>query len=103
MGATLTLEALLNGRWRRAAILEFPEESSGDRGLCHFEYEHAFLDECLVDPVRPDAQASLRLPLEFGPSTHARWPSFLDDATSMARSGSIRGRTNPTTPPVTCW
>lgn len=87
MGATLTLEALLNGRWRRAAILEFPEESVGDRGLCHFEYEHAFLDEYLVDPVRPDAQASLRLPLEFGPSTHARWPSFLDDLRPM---GSAR-------------
>jgi serine/threonine-protein kinase HipA len=87
MAASLTLETLLDGRWRRAALLEFPDEATGDRGTCYFEYEHAFLDEYLAAQVRPDAQASLNLPLEFGPSRHERWPSFLDDLRPM---GSAR-------------
>jgi serine/threonine-protein kinase HipA len=81
MTASVTLEALLGGRWHRAATLEFPDEAVGDRGQCFFEYEHEYL--LAFEANRFDAQASLNLPLEFGPTLRARWPSFLDDVRPM--------------------
>lgn len=67
MHASVTLEMLLEGRWHKAAILEFPDAARGDRGQCFFEYDFAFLEAWLA-PDRFDAKASLSLPLEFGPA-----------------------------------
>lgn len=83
---SVTLEALLDGRWQTAATLEFPKEEAGDQELCHFEYDYAYLERWLGSGRR-DAEASLTRPLEFGPSTLATWPAFLDDLRPM---GSAR-------------
>lgn len=74
----VTLEVLLDGAWRRAATLEFPYEAQGAKGQCHFEYDFAYF-ESWFGSDRSDVTASCGLPLEFGPSTSARWPAFLDD------------------------
>lgn len=88
MAASLTLEVLLGGRWHRAARLEFPNEATGDRGSCHFEYEHEYLVEHVANH-RFDSQVSLRLPLEFGPSIVETWPSFLDDIRPMGNARRV--------------
>ncbi len=80
--SSVTLEALLDGDWHKAASLEFPEEASGDLGRCYFEYGFEYLERWL-DAGRFDVGASLTLPLEFGPSSLQRWPSFLDDIRPM--------------------
>ena len=85
MAASVTLEALLDGRWHRAAVLEFPDDGLGNLGRCHFEYDYDYLDAWLGEG-RCDAAASLSLPLEFGPSSCATWPSFLDDVRPMANA-----------------
>ncbi len=86
MRALVTLEALLEGRWQKAGVLEFPDEGAGDRGQCFFDYDSEYLDAWL-DAGRSDAAASLRFPLEWGPSISPTWPSFLDDVRPM---GSAR-------------
>lgn len=86
MAASLTLELLLEGWWHKAAILEFPDETVGDRGQCHFTYDYDYLVAWLA-PDRFDTKASLLRPLEFGPTTLTTWPSFLDDVRPM---GSAR-------------
>ncbi len=85
MIASLTLEMLLDGGWHKAATLEFPDDARGDRGQCFFEYDFAFLDAWLALD-RFDAQASLSLPLEFGPAISATWPAFLDDVRPMGNA-----------------
>ncbi len=87
MTASLTLEMLLEGRWHKAALLEFPDGAAGDGGQCFFEYHHEYLMAWLASD-RLDAQASLRLPLEFGPAILASWPSFLDDVRPMGNARS---------------
>ncbi|MFT3712209.1 MAG: HipA domain-containing protein [Archangium sp.] len=84
MTASLTLEMLLDGRWEKAAILEFPD-ATGDVGRCYFEYEFAYL-EARLGSHRFDTAASLRLPLTFGPTLSPKWPSFLDDVRPMANA-----------------
>ena len=83
MAGALTLEMLLEGRWRKAAVLEFPDEAAGDRGLCFFEYDYLV---SWLGPGRFDTAASLSLPLEFGPATSRTWPAFLDDIRPMANA-----------------
>lgn len=85
MTTSLTLEALLEGRWHRAAVLEFPDEALGERGRCYLEYDYEYLDAWL-DAPRFDTAASVSLPLAFGPCGSATWPSFLDDVRPMANA-----------------
>lgn len=85
MPSSVTIEALLEGTWRRAAVLEFPDESLGDRGPCYLEYDFDYL-QSWVDAARFDAVLSASLPLQFGPSGSATWPSFLDDLRPMANA-----------------
>ena len=88
MAAALTLEVFLDGEWRKAALLEFPNEALGDRGSCHFEYEHEYLVSHGARR-RFDSEVSLRLPLEFGPSILETWPSFLDDVRPMGNARRV--------------
>jgi serine/threonine-protein kinase HipA len=83
----LHLQALIDGSWQRAALLEFPAVREGRRGACTFEYEHEYLIRWIADPP-PLAAVSLKLPVEFGPKVWRRWPAFLDDLQPM---GSARG------------
>jgi len=85
MTVSATLEVLLEGRWHRAALLEFPEDTRGDRGQCFFEYDFTYLEAWLA-PERFDTKASLSLPLQFGPTICATWPSFLDDVRPMGNA-----------------
>jgi serine/threonine-protein kinase HipA len=85
MTASVTLEMLLEGRWHKAASLEFPDERAGDRGQCFFEYDYGYLDAWSA-AGRLDAAASLRFPLEFGPGISPAWPSFLDDVRPMGNA-----------------
>lgn len=85
MTAFVTLETLLEGRWHKAALLEFPDDAKGDRGQCFFEYDFAYL-EAWLPADRFDATASLSLPLEFGPAISPTWPSFLDDVRPMGNA-----------------
>ncbi|CAM4118970.1 type II toxin-antitoxin system HipA family toxin [Corallococcus sp. ZKHCc1 1396] len=82
----LHLQALIDGTWQRAALLEFSSVTGGRRGGCTFEYEHDYLVRWIADPP-PLAAASLNLPVEFGPRVWRRWPAFLDDLQPM---GSAR-------------
>ena len=82
----LTLETFLDGAWHRAATLEFPEASAGDQGRCYFEFDYDYLERWLGSG-RHDVSPSVALPLEFGPTSLRRWPSFLDDLRPM---GSAR-------------
>lgn len=84
--AGVTLEALIDGVWLRAATVELPDEPAGEGGRCYFEYEYDYLERWL-DSRRFDVAASVRLPLEFGPTSLRRWPAFLDDLRPM---GSAR-------------
>ena len=79
MTASVTLEVLLEGRWQKAVVLEFPDERAGDRGQCFVEYDYAYLDAWLAE-ARLDTAA-----------------------TPTARCGSTSGRTNRRTPRATCW
>lgn len=81
----VTLETLLDGRWRRAATLDFVDEAQGDRGRCFLEYEYDYLDAWQASG-RADAAVSLTLPLEWGPASCARWPAFLDDVRPMGNA-----------------
>ena len=83
----LHLQALIDGSWQRAALLDFPTVGEGRRGGCTFEYEHEYLIRWISDPP-PLAAVSLNLPVEFGPRVWRRWPAFLDDLQPM---GSARG------------
>lgn len=83
----LTLQLLLEGRWHRAATLEFPDTTPGDRGQCFLQYDFDYLS-AWIDLKRPDTAASLRLPLEFGPITLPSWPAFLDDVRPMGNARS---------------
>jgi serine/threonine-protein kinase HipA len=74
----LTVETLIEGRWHRAALLEFTEPDKGPAGACAFEYDFDYLSARIGKDV-PLAAVSLRLPVEFGPRVGRRWPSFLDD------------------------
>ena len=85
MAAPLTLEVLLNGRWQRGAVLEFPDDGLGAQGRCYFEYDYDYL-QAWFGAGRFDASASLLLPLEFGSSSQLSWPSFLDDVRPMANA-----------------
>lgn len=78
-------EILLEGSWRKAAMLEFPDERAGDGGQCFFEYDYEYLVGWL-HTGRLDTAASLTLPLEFGPSTFRSWPRFLDDLRPMGNA-----------------
>ena len=80
--ALVTLEALLNGTWERAATVEFPEEGAGDQGPAWFEYDYEYVARWL-EADRLDVPASVTLPLEFGPSLRRAWPAFLDDVRPM--------------------
>lgn len=82
----LHLQALIDGSWHRAALLEFPAPREGRRGGCVFEYEYDYLVRWLVEP-RPLAAVSLNFPIEFGPKVLKCWPAFLDDLRPM---GSAR-------------
>lgn len=86
MGASVTLEVLLEGRWHHSGVLEFHNDGAGDRGPCLFDYDYEYLDAWL-DAGRPDAAASLKFPLAFGPAISPTWPPFLDDVRPM---GSAR-------------
>lgn len=83
----LHLQALIDGSWQRAALLEFPTAEEGRRGGCVFEYEYDYLVRWPAEPP-PLAAVSLNLPIEFGPRVWRRWPAFLDDLRPM---GSARG------------
>jgi serine/threonine-protein kinase HipA len=83
----LHLQALIDGSWQRAALLDFPTVREGRRGGCIFEYEHEYLIRWIANPS-PLAAVSLHLPVEFGPKVWRRWPAFLDDLQPM---GSARG------------
>jgi serine/threonine-protein kinase HipA len=83
--APVTLEALLDGQWQRAATLDFPEEPLGYLGRCYFEYDYEYLDRWL-GTKRFDVGASVGLPLEFGPTSLAAWPAFLDDLRPMGNA-----------------
>ena len=85
MTASVTLETLLEGRWCKAALLEFPDDAAGDLGQCFFEYDFTYLVAWLA-AERFDAEVSLSLPLEFGPAISATWPSFLDDVRPMGNA-----------------
>lgn len=81
----VTLEALLDGRWHRAATLEFADETRGEQGVCWLEYDSAYLDTWF-DARRADAAVSLTLPLEWAPASRPRWPAFLDDLRPMGNA-----------------
>lgn len=83
---TVTLEALVDGVWERAATVEFPDPAAGDQGASYFEYDFDYVERWLGTP-RFDVVASLGLPLEFGPTCLRTWPAFLDDVRPM---GSAR-------------
>jgi serine/threonine-protein kinase HipA len=83
--AQVTLEALLDGGWQRAATLDVPEEPLGHLGRCYFEYDYEYLDRWL-GTKRFDVQASVGLPLEFGPTSLPSWPVFLDDLRPMGNA-----------------
>lgn len=85
MNASVTLEVLLEGRWHKAGVLEFPDDTAGDRGQCFVEYDYSYLDAWLA-AGRFDTAASLRLPLEFGPAISQTWPPFLDDVRPMGNA-----------------
>jgi serine/threonine-protein kinase HipA len=85
MSSSLALEVLLDGRWRSAAELEFPDPVRGDRGACFVQYDFDYYAEW-IDQARPDAAASLNLPLVFGPTTCPTWPAFLDDLRPMGNA-----------------
>ena len=88
--ALVTLEALLDGKWRTAATVEFPEEASGDQGRCYFEYGYEHLERWL-GTGRHDAAVSATLPLEFGPTSLQAWPACLDDLRPMGNARAGRG------------
>ncbi len=85
MNASVTVELFVEGRWQKAALLEFPEAERGPLGACFFEYDFDYLAGWL-SATRFDTTASLSLPLEFGPSTWTSWPSFLDDVRPMGNA-----------------
>lgn len=81
------LQALIDGSWQRAALLEFNAPGEGRRGGCVFEYEYDYWVRWIADPP-PLTAVSLNLPVEFGPKVwRRRWPAFLDDLQPM---GSAR-------------
>ena len=82
----LHLQALIDGSWQSAALLDVPRPQEGRRGGATFEYEHEYLVHWIADPP-PLAAVSLNLPVEFGPKVWRRWPAFLDDLQPM---GSAR-------------
>jgi serine/threonine-protein kinase HipA len=78
----LHLQALIEGAWQRAALLEFPAS-----GGCTFEYDYDYLMRWIAESP-PLAAVSLNLPVEFHPRVwRNRWPEFLDDLRPM---GSAR-------------
>lgn len=81
----VTLEALLDGSWHTAAMLEFAEEAKGDSGTCSFEYDFAYLTRWFASG-RHDVATSVSVPLDFAPSLWRRWPSFLDDLRPMGNA-----------------
>jgi serine/threonine-protein kinase HipA len=97
--AQATLEALLDGQWQRAATLDVPDDPLGHLGHCYFEYDYDYLDRWL-GTKRFDVGASVGLPLEFGPTSLAAWPVFLDDLRPMgnARRWWLRRLTLADTP-----
>lgn len=82
MKMDLILQALIDGVWHRAAVLEFPEPAKGSAGTCNFEYDFDYLIQWMGKEV-PLTSVSLRLPVVFGPSCMRRWPGFLDDIRPM--------------------
>jgi serine/threonine-protein kinase HipA len=78
----LTLQALIDGVWHRAADLEFLEPAKGPGGACNFEYDFDYLRRWIGKDV-PLTSVSLKFPVTFGPSCRHRWPSFLDDIRPM--------------------
>jgi serine/threonine-protein kinase HipA len=81
----LHLQALIDGSWQRAALLEFSAVQKGRRGGCTFEYDYDYLVRWIADPP-PLAAVSLKLPVEFGPQVWHRQPAFLDDLQPMGSS-----------------
>lgn len=81
----LTLETLLDGRWHRAATLDFSKEEEGASGQCFVDYDFDYLDAWL-SPRRFDVALSVNLPLEFGPVARDSWPRFLDDLRPMGNA-----------------
>lgn len=82
MSVDLNLQTYVDGRWHRAAVLEFLEPEKGPAGACNFEYDFDYLSSWIGKDV-PFASVSLRLPVEFGPTYSRHWPAFLDDIRPM--------------------
>lgn len=85
--SSVTLQAWLETEWADIARLDFPAPDAGPFGHCLFEYDLDHFSAC-VGRDNPLVQASLNLPLTFGPTMCAAWPAFLDDIRPM---GSARG------------
>lgn len=76
--AELTLETLVGGVWRAAALLEFPRPEAGESGPCNLTYEVDHVVE-FGSADNPLAAVSVRMPVSFAPVCAQRWPAFLDD------------------------
>lgn len=79
----LHLQALMEGRWQRAAVLDFPDERLGSAGRCIVEYDFDYAYHW-IGRESPLAAVSLRFPVAVGPAVCRRWPAFLDDLRPMA-------------------